>query len=299
MLEALAARLRPLQGQPWPLQLPRPPYPLAATITGCGCERRTTPDYDWVGLKRGETDWALFQYTLSGAGRVQVHGQESIVPPGSAMLLVFPDDNRYWLPPGGMWEHFYLCLGGREAIAAVKHVTARRGWVIPLPADGAVVLQAAAACIQFRRGKFASTCEVSAATYQLLMTLIQDTAVPAAATPGRAPQLARAVALAQERYAEDLSVDDLARAAGYSRYHFTRLFTQAYHCSPMDYLCDLRLGHAARLLRESDAAVKDIARACGFADAGYFCKVFRRAQGTTPGQFRASGIIPGGAQLVS
>lgn len=84
-----------------PVMLPRLGPSLHAMLTAAGYERCRDPRYDWHGLKRGREPFVLLQYTLSGGGLLEFEGQPYPVPPGSAMLLYFPHDNRYWLPKGG------------------------------------------------------------------------------------------------------------------------------------------------------------------------------------------------------
>jgi transcriptional regulator GlxA family with amidase domain len=84
-----------------------------------------------------------------------------------------------------------------------------------------------------------------------------------------------------------LDVDRLSAVAGLSRAHFVRVFSQAVGESPSAYVIDQRLQLAQRLLTATDATVNEIAVACGFADANYFAKVFRRKTDTTPSAYRA------------
>ncbi|HEV8245247.1 MAG TPA: AraC family ligand binding domain-containing protein, partial [Polyangiaceae bacterium] len=90
--------------------------PLHAMITSTGYVRQTSPSYDWHGIKRGSAEFVLLQHTLSGAGRLEFEGKTFEVLPGMTMLLHFPHDNRYFLPPGQQWEFFYLCLKGQEVV---------------------------------------------------------------------------------------------------------------------------------------------------------------------------------------
>jgi AraC-like DNA-binding protein len=289
VLDALGRRFRaitPVRNAPW---ISRPPYSLPAFLTGFGYER-VKPGYDWPGQKRPA--FVLWQYTLAGEGRLSVHGTTYAVRPGTAMILFFPDDNRYWLPEGSQWEHFWLCLGGREIMPAWQEAIARKGPLFELAANADSVLQAATICERGLRGQLTTAYESSSLCYALAMALLQDTAPNAASGPS-ADHLARAVQFCREHLAEDIGVRDLARAAGYSRYHFTRLFKQAHGISPNDFLIDLRVNTAARLLRDPDASVKDVAKSCGFADSAYFCKVFRRVFGVSPGTYRDSGMYTG------
>src|SRR5712664_2190435 len=83
--------------------------------------------------------------------------------------------------------------------------------------------------------------------------------------------------LADSRYFEPLSVDDLARAAGLSRAHFSREFKRAFGESPHAYLLTRRLERAAALLRATDRSVAAICFAVGLRSVGSFTTSFARA----------------------
>ncbi len=103
-----------------------------------------------------------------------------------------------------------------------------------------------------------------------------------------ARHLTRAKDLADARYAEPLGVDDLARAAGLSRAHFSREFRRAFGASPHAYLLTRRLERAAALLRTTDNPVAEICLAVGLTSVGSFTTSFKRAFGVTPTAYRAS-----------
>jgi AraC-like DNA-binding protein len=98
--------------------------------------------------------------------------------------------------------------------------------------------------------------------------------------------LLRAKDLADARYFEDLDVDDLARAAGLSRAHFSREFRRAFGESPHGYLLTRRLERAAGLLRTTDHSVAAICMDVGLASVGSFTTSFKRAYGVTPTAYR-------------
>ena len=93
-----------------------------------------------------------------------------------------------------------------------------------------------------------------------------------------------------ERFAEPLGVEDVARAAGLSLYHFIREFRRAFGCTPARYLRERRLTRARQLLAVSDLPVTDICFAVGFESLGSFCTLFRKSEGTTPAAYRASQV---------
>src|SRR6266581_2648723 len=110
----------------------------------------------------------------------------------------------------------------------------------------------------------------------------------ASESPQIGRHLLRAKDLADARYADPLTVDDLARAAGYSRAHFSQEFRRAFGQSPHAYLLTRRLERAAALLRTTDYSVADICIAVGLASVGSFTTSFVRMYGLKPTDYRAS-----------
>jgi AraC-like DNA-binding protein len=100
--------------------------------------------------------------------------------------------------------------------------------------------------------------------------------------------LLRARDLVDARYAQPLGVDDLARAAGLSRAHFSREFRRVFGESPHAYLLTRRLERAAALLRATDRPVASICFDVGLRSVGSFTTSFTRAYGVTPTAYRAS-----------
>jgi AraC-like DNA-binding protein len=103
-----------------------------------------------------------------------------------------------------------------------------------------------------------------------------------------ARHLLRARDLADARYAEPLGVDDMARAAGLSRAHFSREFRRAFGESPHAYLLTRRLERAAALLRATDRSVAQICVAVGLSSVGSFTSSFTRTFGMSPTAYRAA-----------
>ncbi len=90
----------------------------------------------------------------------------------------------------------------------------------------------------------------------------------------------------REHLRDPLRLDDLANAAGLSRFHFARLFRQATGLSPMHYLAQARIDAARHLLRMTALPQREIARQLGFGDEYQFSRTFRRLTGHAPGTER-------------
>lgn len=103
-----------------------------------------------------------------------------------------------------------------------------------------------------------------------------------------ARHLLRARDLADRRYADPLTVDDLAAAAGLSRAHFSREFRRVFGESPHAYLLTRRLERAAALLRTTDYSVAEICLSVGLQSVGSFTTSFTRTYGMPPTAYRAA-----------
>jgi AraC-like DNA-binding protein len=100
--------------------------------------------------------------------------------------------------------------------------------------------------------------------------------------------LLRAKDFVDARYAEAITVEDLAAAAGLSRAHFSRMFAKTFGESPHAYLQSRRLERAAALLRYTDRSVAEICVMVGLQSIGSFTTSFGRVFGKPPAAYRAS-----------
>lgn len=96
----------------------------------------------------------------------------------------------------------------------------------------------------------------------------------------------RAMAYIHEHYADPISREDLAHYLGMSSDYLTLCFRNEVGMTFVAYLNRYRVNQAKLLLSESDKNVKEVAMVVGFADSGYFTRVFRRQVGMTPESYR-------------
>jgi AraC-like DNA-binding protein len=97
--------------------------------------------------------------------------------------------------------------------------------------------------------------------------------------------VARARSLIEDRYAEDLALDDFARAAGLSRHHLIRAFRREVGLTPHAYLVDVRVRRAQDLLRGGERPAT-VAAAVGFADQSHLTRAFKARLAVGPGAYR-------------
>lgn len=269
------------------LYFPLAPLHLHAMLAGCGFEERRDHSYDWSGLGRGDSPMCIFQCTIDGEGEL-IYGERTYrLKTGDAMLLSIPENHRYRLPPDSdCWKHVYVNLSGSEAVRIWNELKRKFGSVVHLPIDRSKSLDSAFSIVSAAKNKrIRSALHASSLAYGFLMTLFEELTI-LDITASEAAFLLDAVKFCMEHYAEDITVTDIADAAGYSRCHFSRMFTRIHGTSPGHFLRELRLGHAARILQMENCNVKEVAGRCGFADESYFCRAFRQRYGVTPDLYR-------------
>lgn len=87
-------------------------------------------------------------------------------------------------------------------------------------------------------------------------------------------------------YMEPVTLTDMAKVSKMSVSHFSAMFREFFHRTPMDYLNHYRIEKACLLLSAADTPVTEVAYHCGFNDSAYFTKVFKKYCGITPKKYR-------------
>lgn len=86
---------------------------------------------------------------------------------------------------------------------------------------------------------------------------------------------------------EPLTLDQLAEAFGFERFHFAKTYRRLTGRAPLTHFLHLKMERAARLLDGGELRVSEIAGVLGYEDAHYFSRQFRRLMGVAPSEYRA------------
>lgn len=90
----------------------------------------------------------------------------------------------------------------------------------------------------------------------------------------------------RDNYNTELSMQDVAKAMNYSDAYFCKLFKQCFKVNFSAYLNEYRIARAKELLQTTRLNVREVSLACGYSDANYFARVFKRITGMTPSEYR-------------
>lgn len=265
-----------------------PDFPLACYTVDEEHERYRMPCH-W----HEESEW--LQVT-DGVFRLDVEGRAYVLRPGDA-AYVAPGRLHGGEPEGCRYRcavaDLRLLLRGG---AAVKRLAgeATGGRVEPpvyFPADDPVNRQTITPLFEaLERGGTGYELTAAGCLHRFLGMLYETERMTCRSADGRtdrrSARLKKALALIETEYAAPLSLERLASAAGMSPKYFCRVFRDAVHRSPTDYLNWYRIERAREMLaQEESVAVTRAALETGFSDVNYFIRLFRRYVGTTPGRY--------------
>lgn len=94
----------------------------------------------------------------------------------------------------------------------------------------------------------------------------------------------------EENFTEDISLNDIAKMSGYSKYHLNRIFLEKTGQTIHNYIMERRLFEASKLLVDSDFSLVEIALMVGYTSQQSFTRAFKQMFGATPMTYRKDNI---------
>lgn len=241
---------------------------------------------DWV---RGLHDYDLW-FVWAGRGRMRTGQTELDLVPGTCVWMQpghpYEAEQDLAAPLGVNYIHFTFQRGGRNLplsafdppfetmrtrqLDLVDTLMRRVIELRPEPDAAGVASELMGALLMELVREHAATPGLEASGLdQHHRDVILQAAAQIRESPGRAPTIAA-----------------LARKAGYSVDHFSRVFLKVIRVRPQDYVINAKIERARQLLSESDLTIGMIAEALGFRDIFFFSRQFRQKTGQTPTEFR-------------
>lgn len=219
-------------------------------------------------------------WVLEGRATYRVGEREVVVEPGQGIVIPARLAHATRIDPG-------TCAGSAwiasDLVASVAASLGRR-----MPSEATMITDArdleqlgallTAEAAEARPGQLLAVDSLAEA---LVVAIVRR--APGASSAPRDPRLSSALAVIDSHYSEALTVDDLSRAAGLSRFHFSRMFREALGTSPYGYLQRVRLERARELLAHGHS-VTEAALSVGYRDLGRFARAFREHFGCAPSQ---------------
>lgn len=255
--------------------------------------RTCTDQADHVHDRPHGMDGWILNYTVEGRGRINRGDRRFHVGPGELLLFKPLAPHDYGRAAGcETWTHLWVYFFPRPSWY---------DWLTwPEAAPGILRLDLAGHALRPRVAELfeelirlvhgAQPRRLALATSVLEQLLLWcDAANPLAGHVRLDPRIQRAVDLLCERVGGRVTIAQLARACGLSPSRLSHLFRAQLGTSPLAWLEQHRIALAKEQLLLSGRPIAEVAQGVGFADGGWFTRVFRRRVGVSPRAFRRSG----------
>lgn len=234
-------------------------------------------------LRRESYDSFLLMYIQKGELILEFDNKISTITKGHFVLLNCSQLHAYHtlVSCECLWCHF----DGILALPWYENVVSHLGNVFSLTDSYPTLKKLQSIYDIFHTGKIVSEPLMSKYLTDILTAFLLYT--PAKVNNYNYTNMAEEIiTYINEHFREDISVDDLAKKAGLSQYHFIRTFKKETGFTPHEYIINIRITTAKYLLKNSGMSVKDICFDSGFSSESVFCSAFKRHQGMTPVQYR-------------
>ncbi len=228
---------------------------------------------------------------LDGNGYVVVNEKRSQLRAGE--LLIIPRNCRhtYWAAEDEPWSIYWMHFRGQDSSYYVDR--------IPQVAEPVAIDQAAQSeatrlfrdCLETLEGGYSLPTLIYAAQsakHILSVLLFRNSVLPMKQrSESQRLDCDAVIEYMRSRLHEAVRLEVFAREAGLSVSHFSEMFRDQVHQSPMSYFTQLKIRAACRLLDLSGKSVKVVAMETGYSDPYYFSRVFKKVMGISPDKYRA------------
>ena len=261
--------------------------PLAVTVPEYGVLfAESVHATDFAMAERTDPFHKVF-YVLAGCIGFRITGGELPVSRAGAVLLV-PQGTPHQLSDLEPSTLLLLCLTERflatdpdlPALWSQMARSHRRRIELSRPARERVERMWRRAMLEKVHGQTGGAVTVRSLAAQILVLLARQQSP--AATDGAPMRVAAVARELRETFYDEWDLDRAAARAGVSRRRFTELFREATGRSFAEELNELRLSHAARLLRGGEHSVVGVMFSCGYNDLSHFYRSFRQRFGAPP-----------------
>jgi len=233
-----------------------------------------------------------FMFMVHGRGTGTYRGKPFSAGPGTCVVMDLAQPHSYWSDTKDPWEMYWVRFDGPGVPNLVEALVRSAGSPAIPYASGERVRSDFAAIFSLLKEQPPG---YDAWVWQRLVSLsanviegLRRAGVEADPEFERAPGgIAGALHHLRNQHRQPIALQDLARVAHMSPFHFVRKFKEATSFTPMEYLEKFRISRAQEImLAEPNRVLKDVAAAVGFADPAYFSRVFRKRTGLSPRTFR-------------
>lgn len=227
----------------------------------------------------------MILYTYQGYGQLEYRGKTYHLGEGDGFFIDGRSPHHYHCA-GDTWVHSILTVQGPELSELYTQFAANERPIFTQPINGSLqdslekMLQLYSIARPYR------DWQVSAVINQMLTYLLVSSVEDSGRNVAMPKNLQFLIHYIESNYNQSLTLEDLSAFSGISRSHLSREFKKYTGYAPSEYIIQLRLDAARKLLGSTNMTAAAIALETGFHNINNFTKLFKKNTGMTPGAYR-------------
>lgn len=227
-------------------------------------------------------------YTANGEGVLHIGEEEYKIPKNTGFFLPAHYPHDYHAKEGSVWETHWVSFSGAacetilEILGLSKPVVFKTADITHLERTWDKMLKA------IHSTKIHSGHHNSSLLYSFLIELNKVISCPVSPREShRMEQLKLIMDYIDKNYAEDITLNDMAKVVNLSPQYICRIFRETMNERPFEHLTKKRIYEAKNLLLDTRLSINSISKAVGYNDCSYFCAVFKRQEKVSPNEYRS------------
>ncbi len=235
--------------------------------------------------RRDNLESFLFFVVTKGKGKLTYHGQTFFLSGGDCVFLDCLEEYSHESSKDEPWELSWVHFHGKQAPMFYKHFLELGGSFYFHPNHLSLFLDTLDILFETQKNP-GNSMELLSHRYLTDLIALCISEIGNSKSASVTEKIRDIQNYLDLHFTEKISLDDLARHYFISKFHLSREFKKLTGTTIGNYLTAKRVSHAKNQLRFTTLPIDAIARDCGLSDPSYFVKVFKNAEGMTPGEYR-------------
>lgn len=235
----------------------------------------------------------LFHYVISGKGTLMANEHHYQIEGGHGFLIVPGEVTTYCADEQDPWEYIWIEFDGLRAHEALRlaGVSERSPIYTPVSPQAGLALQEQMMFI-VNHSKDSPMRQIGY-TFLFLDQLVQSSASHKEQSSRRLRDfyIKEALSFIEQRYSEDISIEDISSFCGLNRSYFSKVFRDTMGESPQSFLLHYRMARAAQLLTETRLPISAISTMVSYPNQLHFSRAFKNVYGISPRDYRSRHLV--------
>ena len=231
----------------------------------------------------------LFFIVLDGRGILEYGGKRISLSPGDCVFIDCMEPYSH-ITANDLWKLQWVHFNGESMPEIYEKYQERGGQPVFRPQNAASYTDILDSIFSISSSEdYLRDMKINEQLSSLLTKIMEMSWIPEAQMKrgsGREYSLQDIKMYLDENWQKKIALDKLAEMFFINKYYLARLFKNQYGSSILNYVMDQRITQAKKMLRFTDKQIEVVGRDCGFDDANYFTRMFKKVEGSSPSEYR-------------